>query len=301
MALLTQVNAVDCSASGNIGTGLAGCRIDRKNIVALGLIQKGLKFTADINKASLRALQVADKLIMLQGVVSFTDNTADNNIVTRAGSGIKVVAGQNPYEYAVEFDNGINFHKALSSLNGYENFDLVMFDVAGSMFLTQNKSGAVKGFNMGMFENGKYMGATGAEASSQTVALQLTERGEIDDRQNVITASNLDFSPSELTGTNQVIFTVDTVVGASTTIVVSAFLQDKTTPVEGLLPADFKIIRNGVAVVPSAAVYNAATKKYTLTVTANTAAAVILGSLNGIVLTAADVLFKSNVATVIVS
>ena len=66
---------------------------------------------------------------MLQGVVSFADNTADDNIITREGSGIKVVAGKNPYEYTATFDNGINFHKALTSLSGYNAYDLIVFDV----------------------------------------------------------------------------------------------------------------------------------------------------------------------------
>jgi hypothetical protein len=300
MALLTQVNKVDCSATGNIGTGLAGCRIDRKRVVALGLLEKGLKFTTEITKTSLRALQQTDKLIMLQGVVSFTDNTADDNVITRAGSGIKVVAGKNPYEYAVEFDNGINFHKAATSLSGYENYDLIMFDVDGSIFFTQNKSGESKGFNMGMFENGKYMGSTGAEASSQIITLQITDRAEVDERMSYFTSDFLDFSPQELTGTNQVIVSLDPVVAASTTLVVSAFLLDRTHSVEGLLPADFKVLRNNVAVIPSAAAYNASTKKYTLTVTANSAGNLIAVSLAGIILTPADVLYKSNIATAVV-
>ena len=78
-------------------------------------------------------------------------------------------------------------------------------------------------------------------------------------------------------------------------------IDHKTHAVEGLLVTNFKVLRNGVAVVPSAVVYNAATKKYTLTVTSNTAAAVMLVSLNGIVLTAVDVLYKSNIVSVIVT
>jgi hypothetical protein len=301
MSLQTQVNSIDCSAGNNFGTGLAGCRIDRKRVVALGLLQKGFKFSETIDKASLRALQIADKLIMLQGVVSFADNTAEDNIVTRAGSGIKVVAGKNPYEYAVEFDNGINFHRALTSLRSYEGYDLIMFDEDGVMFLTETKGGQVKGYNLGMFENGKYMGSNGAEASSQIVTLQIIDRDELDLRPRFITAENLDFSPSELTGTNQVLFTVNPVVAASTSIVVSAFLQDKTNSVEGLAVADFKVLRNDAVVTPSAVSYNADTKKYTLTVSANSAGDVIKASINGIILTAADELFKSNVATAVVT
>ena len=301
MAIDTNINTVNCGANGVLGTGLAGCRIDRKRVTALGLLQKGYILDQEINKDYLRSLQEDGTLIMLQGVVSFEDATADDNIITRAGSGIKVVAGKNPYEHTVTFDNGINFHKALTSLSGYGDYDLILFDVDNSMFFTVTKSGNPKGFTLGMFENGKYMGANGTDASSQTITLQLIERAEIDERMSWKTSEFLDFSYGELTGVNEVLITVDPIVTASLAIVVSAFLLDKTHPVEGLLVGDFSILRNGVAVVPSAVAYSSTTKKYTLTVTANTTADIVTVAVDGIILTLADVLYKSNTATIIVT
>lgn len=300
MSLETQINTINCGANGVLGTGLAGCRQDRKRVVSLGLVQKGFVFAEEITKAYMRELQVAGTLIMLQGVVSFEDSTSDDNIITRAGSGIKVVAGKNPYEHTVTFDNGINFHKALTSLSGYGNYDLVLFDVEGAIFLTVNKSGSPKGFTMGMFENGKYIGANGTDASSQSILLQLIDRAEIDERMSWINASELDFSPSELTGVNEVLVTPNPIV-AGTSIVVSAFLLDKTHPVEGLLFGNFAVTKNGAANNPTVAVYSSTTKKYTLTVGAMVATDVIEVSLNGIILTLADVLYKSNTASVIVA
>jgi hypothetical protein len=300
MSLTTQINAVNCEGNGVLGTGLAGCRIDRKRVTALGLVKKGFKFVQEVDKDYMRLLQKNGTLIMLQGVVSFEDATADDNIITRAGSGIKVVAGKNPYEYNVTFDNGINFHKALTSLSGYNAYDLILFDVDDSMFFTVTKSGNAKGFTLGMFENGKYMGANGTDASMQTVALQIIERAEVDERMSYITSNNLDFSANELEGVNEVLVTVDPIASASTTIVLSAFLLDKTHAVEGLLVGDFKVTRNGASVTPSLAVYNAITKKYTLTVSANTTGNIVEVSLKDIVLTPADVLYKSNTASVVV-
>ena len=300
MSLETQINTINCGANGVLGTGLAGCRIDRKRVTALGLVQKGFVFAEEITKAYMQSLQVDGTLIMLQGVVSFEDSTADDNIITRAGSGIKVVAGKNPYEHTVTFDNGVNFHKALTSLSGYGNYDLVLFDVDNSMFFTVTKSGSPKGFTMGMFENGKYIGANGTDASSQSILLQLIDRAEIDERMSWINASELDFSPSELTGVNEVLVTPNPIV-AGTSIVVSAFLLDKTHPVEGLLFGNFAVTKNGAANNPTVAVYSSTTKKYTLTVGAMVATDVIEVSLNGIILTLADVLYKSNTASVIVT
>lgn len=302
MTLIEQINKVDCTASGVLGTGLAGCRKDRNRITALGLVPRGFKFIEEITKEYMRDLQQAGTLIMLQDVVSFTDQTADDNVITRPGSGIKKLAGKNPYEYAVMFDNGIAFHKALSSLESYNQYDLILFDVTDSMFFTVTKTDEMKGFSMGMFINGKYMGADGADASSYTVVLQLVERDEIDKRQSWISSENLDFAVSELTGVNQVNVQVDPIAAAATSLVLSALLaSDNSHPVTGLLVGDFALTRNGVALVPSAAVYSAVTKKYTLTIAAAVAADVITASLKDIVLTPVDDLYKSNIDTVVVS
>lgn len=300
MALEDQVNKVDCSGAGVIGTGLAGCRIDRKRVTALGLLKKGFVFAEEITKTYLRELQQDGTLIMLQGVVSFTDNTADDNIITREGSGEKVVAGKMPYEYAAMFDNGINFHKALTSLSSHNAYDLILFDVDNTMFGTTPKSGGFKGLTLGMFENGKYTGSNGTDAASQTVTFQLTQRIEWDMYAGWITNDQLDFIYTELTGVNEVLVTPDPVV-AGTSMVISAFLLDKTHPVEGLLFGDFKVTKNGTANNPTVAAYNATTQKYTLTIPAVVAADILTVSLDGTILTTLDELFKSNTATVVVS
>ncbi len=300
MSLQTQINTVNCEGNGVLGTGLAGCRIDRKRVTALGLLARGTKFMQEIDKDYMQQLQQEGKLIMLQGVISFADNTADDNIITREGSGIKVVAGKNPYEFVGTFDNGINFDKALQSLSSYQAYDLILFDVDNSMFFTVTKSGEPKGFTLGMFEKGKYIGANGTDAASQTVSFQLIDRAEIDERMSWITSDQLDFSYDELQGVNEVLAQVNPIAAAATTIVVSAFLLDKTHPVEGLLVGDFAVTKNGTALVPSLAVYNIGTKKYTLTVTALATNDIVTVSLDGIVKTVAGVLYKSNTANVVV-
>lgn len=302
MALEDQINKVDCSGAGVIGTGLAGCRMDRQRVTALGLLKKGFVFAEEITKAYLRELQQDGTLIMLQGVVSFVDNTAEDTITTREGSGIKKVAGKMPYEYAATFDNGINFHKALTSLSSYESYDLVVFDVANTMFGTTPKSGGFKGLTMGMFENGKYTGSNGTDSASQTVTFQLINRIEWDMYAGWIANDELDFIYTELTGINEVLVTAyPLAAGATTTVEVGVFLLDKTHPVEGLLAADFEVFKNDTEVVPTV-VYNTNTKRYALTIAgAAVEADVISVSLDGVLLTALDVLYKSNTSTIVVT
>ena len=81
----------------------------------------------------------------------------------------------------------------------------------------------------------------------------------------------------------------------------SVYLLDKTHPVEGLLPADFLVTKNGVAVVVSTAPYNATTKKYALTVPATAAAEVYTVALKDTIKTLAGVFYKSNTDSVVVA
>lgn len=301
MILQEQINSINCSGNGVKGTGLASCRIDRKRVTALGLLQKGFTLTQLIDKDYMDELIQDGTLIMLQGVVTFEDATADDNIVTRAGSGIKSVAGKNPYEYVATFDNGVNFDKALTSLSGYENYDMILFDVDNTMWFTQTKSGQPKGFTMGMFEKGKYMGANGTDLASQTVTFQLIERYEIDELMSWVASDKLDFSYSELKGVNEAVVTVSPIAPASTTISVSVYLLDKTHPVEGLLVADFAVSKNNTPLVPSAVAYNALTKTYSLTVPATAVAEVYTVALKDTIKTLAGVFYKSNTDSVVVA
>jgi len=299
MALEDQINKVDCGAAGVLGTGTEGCQIDQDRVEALGLLPKGFKFTEEITLDYLRELQQEGKLIMLQGVVSYTDATADNNIITREGTGIKKKTGTNPYEKVVTFDNGINFATALTYLDSYNQYDIIEFDKNNTIWMTRTKANEPKGFTLGMFDPGKYMGANGVDASSKTVTFQKIRRDEWDKYVTFVTNEQWDGSYDELQGVNEVKVTVDP-ISAGTSIAVSAFLLDGTHPVEGLLFGNFTVTKNGVASNPTVEVYSSTTKKYTLTVPTLVATDVVTVSLNGIILTTLGTLYKSNTAKAVV-
>ena len=300
--LINVINKVDCSGGAVKGTGLAGCRVDRKRVVTLELTPRNYRYTDVPNLVYTRAGQAAGDIIILQGVVTFVDNTSDDNIITREGSGIKKVAGKNPYEFTATFDNGIPFHQALVALSSYGQYNMALYDVDGNKFLTQTKSGAVKGFTVGMLEAGKYMGQNGTESSSETLTFQLLDRAEMDtNRQVWIDADSLDFSPStDIDGVNETVITINPLATGATSIIIFPLLSDKTHLVEGLLLADFRLTKNGTVLTPTAMTYNTSAKTVTFTVAALAAADVITVSLDNIVLTLEGVLYKSNTATAIV-
>lgn len=304
MATPIGLNVVNCGASDVLGTGLAGCKIDRKRVVALGLLQRGTKIDANVTKAYIQNLQQTGKLIYLKGVVTFADNTPDDSYATADGSGIKSLISKMPYEFLATFDNGINFQKALKSISGNGNYDLVVFDVEDVMWFTQNLAGDVKGFSLGMHESGKYMGQDGTNKASQTLMLQLTERNEVDERMAWL--KPLDFTPNDLDGANDVIIVIDPITTASTTIVFTPTLIDGSHLVEGLILANLRVTRNGITLTPSAISYATNMGKVTLTVSANTTADIVTIKLYDAIIPAntilsLDTLYKSNVATKVVT
>lgn len=267
--LVDQLNVVDCSGAAVKGAGLAGCKIDMKRVTTVGLLQKGYKFpVAGVNKALLLSLIKKGTLKILKGVEKFEDKTPEHSFETVAGSGIKKLILKNPYEYDVNFDNGIDFSKALNSIAGKGDFDLIVWDVEDRMWVTQNKSGDVKGFDLGIHEVGNYKGNDGTKASSETLMLQVTDRGEVDERIASILA--VDYSPTELDDFNNILLTIKPVAVAATTLVATALLNDRSHFAEGLVNTNFRLKKNNVVVTLTApsVVADANAKTYTFTIAA---------------------------------
>jgi len=275
--LLDSLNVVNCDGGDIFGTGQAGCKFDWSRIKTLEFSKIGFKYEGK-SLAYIQEQQQKGNLIIAQNVVSFVDATADPNIITREGSGLKVVAGENPYEYNITFDNGVNFWKALRSMNSNGQYALALYDTEGNKIFTQTKSGVVRGFNLAMMQTGKYVGKDGVNASGQVLTLQIADFKDMD-RQTWITADELDYSPSDLDGVNDVEITLNPVVAGATTLVFTPLLKDRTHLVEGLLLADFLVQKTtaGVTTTVTAtgtAVYNNTDKTVTLTVPAAVAGSI---------------------------
>lgn len=309
MALIDIVNSVMCGAGDVLGTGTKNCKQDIKRVTTIALIERGYTFAdGDIDTlAGVRLLQQKGKAIILNGVVEIADNTADDNIITRTGSGEKIVAGKNPYEYTVTFDNGLAYHKALTTLSSYRGYDIIFFDSKGDVFFTQTKAGLYKGFTLGMFENGKYMMSNGADAASQSVSFQMINRLEFDERVSWIVSDNLDYNAQEdLDGYNDA--SISLVAPADTDTSVSFSIKtvadNHSVSISGLLVSDLVYTVNGATVVPSA-INEVSTGNYELTVAALSAAdeitlALFDAAANSYIADVDGVLYKSNIATTIV-
>jgi len=252
-------------------------------------------------------LQQKGKAIILNGVVEIADNTADDNIITRTGSGEKIVAGKNPYEYTVTFDNGLAYHKALTTLSSYRGYDIIFFDSKGDVFFTQTKAGLYKGFTLGMFENGKYMMSNGADAASQSVSFQMINRLEFDERVSWIVSDNLDYNAQEdLDGYNDVNIVLKAPLDSSSDIYLDLFTlaDNHKVFIDGLGVDDFQITANGVTkIIDDAEVFNNE-YKVTTALTYSTGEIITVSLfdsvINSYIVDVDGILYKSNIATTVV-
>jgi hypothetical protein len=111
--LQAQLNRVNCGAAGILGTGTNNCPFNRKRVIAAIFTTQGFEFEEELSLAYLQELQQRGIAVVLGKVINFTDNTPEDSINTYDTTGIKSVNGKRPYEYMVNFDNGIYFHKAI--------------------------------------------------------------------------------------------------------------------------------------------------------------------------------------------
>ena len=294
------MDVIDCSAQGALGTGIAGCRINRKRVQTLYLFPAGFIFDTDvIDKDYMQALQVAGKLIILENVVDFVDSTPEDSYATRNGSGLKSLLTQFPYEYTATFDNGYKQQASLDSLSGNGNLSLAVGDVDDVIWFTRDSEGNAKPFALTVHQAGKYLGEDGTNQASETFFVQLANRKEVDRRMAMLKPT--DFGSTDLHGINDVTITFLPVAAAATTLVFKPMLNDGTHLAEGLVIADYKFTKNGSPITPTGLVIDTTAKTATVTVPTVTAADVYTSKIDGIQLVPTGILYKSDATASVVA
>lgn len=304
----TIINNVNCGAGEVLGTGLNHCPIDINRITTLGLVKRGFKFdnAESLDLEYTKENQQLGNIIILNGVVETTPETADDNYTTRTGSGIEKLSGKNPVKWSFTFDNGIYFSKALQELISYGAYDLVFWDSMGTIFLVTTMSNEYKGFACYQINASVYTPSNGADAASQMLTLQLN-RNEYDTRISWITAENLDYTAdTDLDGYNDL--TIEVIEGYSTEndIVIDVYStpDHKKVAITGLAKEDFALTIDGVAdVIVTLTPVVGVPGRYTIvSTTALTTADIVTvktydSTLFTNIINVEGVLYKSNVAT----
>lgn len=302
----TIVNSLSCGANAQMGTGTKFCPQDIENPTVVVFAEKGTKIAPEIdfNLAYSQEMQQKGQLIVLNGVVSFTDNTAENEVGTRESTGIKYGTMLPPYDFTFVFDNGIQFYKALAKLEGSKNYDIFIFDVKNDMFGALDRQGNFRGLDC------QYIGVGGykiGKENSQSLMVQVS-RADFDNSVAWISNENLDFTAEQdLDGYNDIDITLTAPVNLDLTLDLKIFAKanNKLVALTGLAKEDLLLKVDGAAVTPSSLVAGTNDGEYTLTSAAYSTGDVVSlqlydGVLNASIINLDGTMYKSNVATTVV-
>ena len=263
--------ASKCSDAGLASVGSYGCPFKFGLPDGIILVRKGYKVPAadDFNKEYLLDLIQTGVAIPLLNSFSFEPINEDDVLETSV-TGVNDLARKGLTSLMFTFKKGIEYEKALEKLTSFGAFDVWVVDKQGN-FLGVDKGGDFAGWSAGLVLAKSKTWNTGSESEGKAIEVQLTQPGERKDT-TWIEASALDFfAPTEIDGINGTYMDYSDMNGAvppagsDTDIKVQVLANDKSTPILGLLEADFWVTIDGGA-APVTGVVEDGNGYYTLSV-----------------------------------
>ena len=263
-----QGNFLDCG-SRQKGTGLIDCiqELGKPN----GFIDLGdwtaNKYSGTLDIATINTLVLEGKWTPFTDSVDFADNTEDDVFQTFTSGDKRLVRDGRP-EFDFIYTKGYHWHSAAYSHNTNQNGTLALIWENGVIgFVLNNDGVTLQGLKRGYLKTKPFQNNDGANVSQTMVSFQLASAMEYNSQMYLINEDSLGFSLSDIKGAIDTTFTVDPVIAAATTLSVAINpTANGAVDVLGVLPANIQITGQTV----TAAVYNATTKKYDLTVDALT-------------------------------
>lgn len=262
---------VACGGAIAANTGKLGCLSLFGTPEHLLALRKGTKIlsTESFDLAYLTPSIQKGTIIPLMGASAFEDVSGEDTYSTNA-SGEKRLNLKGLVEYKLMFEEGHEFYRELSKLEGYKQFDFIIGDENGNWLMVVNSDGSYGGFEAGHTtpELTKRKVA-GGDAESKSFLVQFLNRDEFDTDYTILHRAELDFSPNDVPAVNGAELNWDTVpVATDTDLIVQVSLTgDRSTLVEGALVANFLLTVNASEVTPSGVVESASGGVYTISFT----------------------------------
>lgn len=307
MALVDQINVVECGAQDLLGTGTEACAFDWDRLKAIEISDASFTYEDELDLDQVHKDQQNENIFIINDADTFALVPVEPTISTSDGSGLESVDGELPYKYEATWKNkGVNFWKALRRFNSSGAKNIAFWDVSGNKIMTQTKNGLVKGFRTNLIFTGQYNNKAGNTAAMFKMSIQLSDDIKQMERQTWITSEQSGIGIDELDGYNDVFLTPQPLATSATSLVVKAILVDKSHFAGGMITTDFVIKKNGIVVVHTAVVADEVNKTYTFTIPAASAGTYTVDTLNTygkkvVLVASAGLLYKGITGTVIVS
>ena len=267
--VLELINRGSCGAGAVLGTGSKkSCLKQLTAARSLWAFAPGFGLSGTLTKTSVQLLQAQGLLIVLTGVNTFEENGDGDNIETLDDT-TQIVTNQGKYKFMSTFTNGLDFHAALQTMNGFGNWNFSIVTSRGDIFGTLGSGDIFTGFDTGMVQAEKLQFGTTQAGQKEGISFQFLDRAEVDSDWAMIERANLDFDPRKIEGINECTVSYEAAPqDTDTTVQVKVTLQDNKTPVSGLDHQDFTRIYDGTTSNPTAAAEVGVSGVYNLTVAA---------------------------------
>lgn len=191
--MATQINAKDCDKNQG-GTGIIPCPVPFKKPTTLLRVDPSWKFDPATETFNLEYLiaQVQKRLFtpFLQAP-DFTNNTPDPTEKEYSDGSKSLIRNGKP-EYQFVFENGIAWHKAASSYNGYRSNSLLLVDKSGNVGGMLNVAGDLfTAFLTNKWNTRTYMLETDNDSGQSMLDVQISNEEAFNTRFSVISAETI--------------------------------------------------------------------------------------------------------------
>lgn len=246
------INAIACDKNA-LGLGLVGCQPYLTEFKTPILVKKGWSMT----RTAFEALELADFVELIQtgvwepvlGTKGFTDNTPDTTTEEYSGGSMSAVRNGKPL-YQFDYNKGIAFHKALSSKNSFQEYDIILVDSSDTMVLALSPDGLrVTGLSASMVNTATYRPTAGDTSANTSLTIQLDNEIQFNNRMAIYTAEQSGVSPNtEFIAIANVNITGTATAGDPILVTVTSG-QNTIYGVAGLLAGDFRIVNTATNAV----------------------------------------------------
>ena len=245
-----QINAGLCTLGDLLGTEISKTCVSQITTArAIWAISPSEEFRAGEDfDSELQRLITSQKLVVLNGVNTFEENGSADAIETLADD-TQLVTNLGKYKFDASFTNGMYFHKAVGSLEGFRNWNIIIVTGDG-VWGTLSSTGGLKGYTTGMVQRAKLTVGSNSAGQKEGLMFQFLEREELDNDFAFI--PNTDARKQK--GVTQVALSlVNTPADSDTTLTVKAvFAQNQSVAFTGVDYAKFNFKENGTTANPTA-------------------------------------------------
>jgi hypothetical protein len=267
------VNTVECSISGLLGSGSAGCGFELDNLsggqVRLWAPGVVVPSGTTYNRAYMRAQQQLGNVKIYSNIHSIEWIAGENAKETVDGSGLSTVTRDGIYGIKVYFSKGLYSQKQFASVSLNSYWTVQFVDGSGNELWAKTSAGDLTGISTSyvwamplVLKNGTTSQKTGFE-------IEFSKSVQINERLAWTPATELDFSNEDIDGTNDVVLTFPTAPSDTDTIVpMGTVLAKDGNFVSGLTVDDLLVKKNGSTLTPTTGytmVADATDKQYDIT------------------------------------